>query len=183
MLWLFLLLFFTSCDTHEESPYLLQKIEGRDRKLLLQAEAPKNWTCHPPPLDLDLQDTTRPIMEWGIDREVRITLHTFPIHDKRIPPIAQIQRWQKQLTPLKEHSVSPQAFAGFVGLLFEGDNGTTKFLAWTMQLADPHLYSLADRPQMLQDFTLKAQGTPQAIHRNRIAILTFARSLELIEEI
>lgn len=69
-------------------------------------------------------------------------------------------------------------------------------MGWTMQLAPEHYSQLAlkiqmakstiDRnhySQMRSDFTIKATGPRSLMETHRNAILAFARSFELIEEI
>jgi hypothetical protein len=179
------IIFFFSCSSQEVEEAVNTHqvfINGRDQAPLFQAAVPKNWEK----IELhkqNIQDTTVPIAEWTTNESIRITIHTFPISEIRIAPMAQIGRWQKQVNPLTFESLTPQAFAGFAGFLWEGENGQKKVMAWTMHLSSAHLYSLSKRGHMQQDVTIKAQGEIHAMNRARKEILSFSRSLEFIDEL
>ena len=158
-------------------------ITGRDGDPpLFVCQPPASWTTVLP-AEQNLQDTRVPIMEWSIEGKVRVTLHTFPAIPKRIPPQAQIARWRRQLAPLEKEQITQQSFAGFFGLVWEGENQKTKVLAWSMLLGNEHLYTLWDRPRMQQDWTLKAEGDPASVNSRRDEIFNLARSLEFVDEI
>ncbi len=121
-------------------------------------------------------------------------VHTFPTHslEERIPPEAQVQRWQGQLKGLAAH-VNGVAHGGFVGLYLEGytEKGTVR--AWSLQLDMQHYQTLhflaatveeeEHYQQMAADYTLKAFGPTDKLEKHRIAIDLFADSFELIQEI
>lgn len=180
------------------------QLPGRGHPLtyVYRVKAPQSWTYHAPIFET-LSDTTKPIGEFVIDdgkESVLITIHNFPsVSQKdRIPPQAQISRWQRQFENLDSSSmnITPQSFSGFVGMLFEG-TGSIKgdpasMLAWSMQLAPEHYLTLqypynaaqAEKfPCMCADITIKAVGSPEMIQQYKDDIVQFARTLELIEEI
>lgn len=160
----------------------LQIILARDGKTPL-------FECQPPghfqaihPSQENLNDTKIPLMEWQTDG-VKITLHTFPIHNTRPGPEQQILRWKGQLAPLTSEKITPKNFAGFEGLLFVGSNKTRSVIAYTMHLASSHIYKLSSRPHMLVDFTVKATGDTEKVKKAHDAIVTFAETIEFVEDI
>lgn len=110
----------------------------------------------------------------------------------RIPPQAQLQRWQQQLNPIDQTTVliTPQSFSGYKGTLLEAEGEVkgepTAVIGWAMQIGDDHYRTLTytNLPnQMRADVTIKATGSPASIDLERDRIKSFARSFELIEEI
>ena len=128
-------------------------------------------------------------------KQIRITIHSFPINTSqpRIPPIAQVNRWKKQLIDLDTEAViiKPQAFSGFVGLYFEG-TGTykkteTTVMALSLKLDPEHERALQhsklkEHEEMLSDITIKAI-VPNDLQKHRPALLAFLHSFEFIDEI
>ena len=197
----------TSC--HQPTPPLpssnWQLIAGRDegqaneRPVLYRALVPFNWVRKDPPVTESIADTTKSICEFYIQDEgqtIRLTLHSFPImqSNQRIPPPAQIARWKRQfeeLDLLATH-VLPDSHGGFSGLYFEGQGilqgQPTKVMGWSMQLASSYERKLSherdphDRCKRA-DYTIKASGPPALMDQHRAALLAFARSFELIDEL
>jgi hypothetical protein len=182
-----------------------QLIAGRDegqaaeRPLLYRACVPSNWIRQDPSTSASIADTTKSICEFYIQEEgqnIRLTIHTFPIIQghMRIPPQAQIARWKKQfeeLDPLASH-ILPESHGGFSGLYFEGQGilqgSPTKVMGWSMQLASGYERQLSQGQQPLDrlkraDYTIKASGPPVLMDTHRAAIMAFARSFELIDEL
>lgn len=187
----------------------LQNISNAiSRPTIYRAKIPSHWMRKDPDPNQSNSDTTQSICEFSIveqnDQTIRITLHNFPsaIQEDRIPALAQIARWKRQFSTLHPSSIliTPQSFAGYAGQLFEGtglqNNEEISIMAWTMQLAQEHYSMLMLKIQMAQtpaekrkmaqmksDFTIKALGPKNLMEKHRRAIIAFARSFELIEEI
>lgn len=194
--------FGTNNNAISHTPKLTHHIHDRHHRLLYRVRIEPTWICRDPLPTEDLSDTTKSICEFIIlddNGNVRMTIHNFPSDnmEERIPPIAQITRWQRQFDTLS-HTDSytiPQAFSGYCGLMFYG-SGLQKekeisILGWAMQLGAEHYRSLshpnADEEstykQMRSDITIKAVGPSAVIDKYKEAIISFARSFELIEEI
>lgn len=165
-----------------------QEVKGRNLEATYRIKAPKEWKRVDP--ESPPSDTKLAICEFYIEDAngtIRITLHNFPSNtiEDRIPPGSQIARWKKQL-PMQSESITPQSFSGYVGYLFEGDDGETAMMGWIMQLG-PQQYSrltLPDfPPEWRSDVTIKAQGPLHLVQKHRQKIISFARSLELLQEI
>lgn len=178
--------------------------EGAVRLPIYRVAAPTVWRLQAPPGDEAIEDTMQAIAEFFIADdagEIRITLHNFPAAslESRIPPHTQIARWQRQFLYLDDAAttITPQAFSGFVGLLFDG-RGTLasapqaptttqpiRMLAWAMQLATEHWHTLDALQQPIDerrsDITIKAVGPEQALARQERRLLAFARSIELLD--
>lgn len=175
---------------------LFQTIPGRDEVDLYRVKTPEICTAVQNN-DLPLQDTRTPIKEFLIKDargDIKITIHNFPSEklEDRIPPIAQVKRWEKQFDTIdpRYQRITPQSFSGFTGLLYEG-KGSIKgeekaLMAWAMQLGSEHYRTLSRNPFSIQkrsDFTIKAIGPSAAIDAHREQIFLFARSFELLDEI
>ena len=211
----------SGCGTKPETPHTTwQEIQGRDpqegdqkttRDLLYRVRVPAEWVRRDPAPQDSNADTTKPNCEFliGEGKEaVRVTIHTFPSKtiERRIPPSAQIARWQNQFSSLNTSQtvVEPEARGGFFGLFFEGhgkmqkkesseQNTTTAVLGWAMQLDFEHyetLTHMAGTPkkqelyeQMRADYTIKATGSEGAIAKHKKEITAFAKSFELINEV
>jgi len=165
------------------------EIAGRSNpQPIYRVKVPLHWQRIEP--TGDRQDTTVAIAEFSVDNKIRITIHNFPVSspEERIPPNAQIARWKRQFEKLNPTSVqvSPQAFSGYSGLVFEG-NGEIKgqpatMLGWSMQLA-PEFYRQPLNANIKADYTIKVQGDPARIETEKKALFAFARSFELIHPI
>ena len=203
---LFILMTFFGCTSETPSTsFRWQSIHGRnaDKEFVYRVKTPFEWTRRDPLPTESLADTTKPLCEFFICEglhKIRITIHNFPSNHlkERIPPSAQIARWQHQFQTLnpEECSVIPQAFSGFSGLLFQGTgmmNGAlTTVLGWSMQLAPEHYQTLyypetSDEKkryeQMRADFTIKVVGPEELMKKHSRTLMAFARSFELIEDI
>lgn len=150
-----------------------------DKRPLYCAKLPLGWTYSVS----NAADTTKAIAEfYDPTGAIRFTFHNFP--ENRIPPMAQVMRWRKQIEHLNPAtmSVKPQAFSGFVGYLFEGTGDQQTVLAWAMEIAPEHLPHVASN-EMGASFTLKAVGPIEAMAKEKYTIIAFARSFGLIDEI
>lgn len=196
---LFLLLTLVSLSCRKEGPppiYSIVKIAGRETmEPIYRAKMPEGWE-HQKPSD-SLSDTTKALAEFLFrtpEGTIRLTFHNFPEQD--IPPVAQITRWKRQFEHLEPSSIDPKAFSGFVGFSFEGIgkmSGENKMvLGWAMDLAPQHIQFLqtpqniaeASRyRQMRASFTIKAVGPKELMSRHKAAIVAFAESFELIDEL
>lgn len=204
---------FAGCSTSDSVSHLhhtIAIIDGRDddlaplvRQPVYRIRLPRGWTYQSPLPAQSLVDTTLTLGEFFIredGEEVRITIHNFPTDnlEDRIPIQAQLQRWKKQFDTIVPSSLSttPQAFSGYSGLLLELTgtiNGQPKaLLGWSLQIAPEHYRQLSRaapanlwlyQKQMRADITIKAMGAPVLMQRNRQAIIAFARSFELIQDI
>lgn len=206
---LFLLVMMASCASQQATPSPRQKIHGRDsgddltRVPIYQARVPTHWIRQDPSSDDSIADTTKPLCTFLIQddgQQVRITVHNFPFTQasSRVPPQAQIARWERQFNTIDRTRVTttPFASAGFYGFCFmcTGKQGSqpTTVIAWSMQLAPEHEASLAVHTQlnplphfkqMRADYTIKAVGPPDLISKHKKDITIFAQSFELIHEI
>ena len=155
-----LLLLFCGCSQPTTSLPPWQHINGRDdgssltREPLYHARIPETWHRMDPDLSTSIADTTTSICEFIIedsDGPLRISIHNFPADDlsERIPPIAQISRWQRQLamTCSTASIVVPVSHGGFTGLYIRGggsmEGRPASILAWAMQLSSIHFRNLA----------------------------------------
>lgn len=195
-----------SCNSNSSlSSSSWQLITGRDdgqvqeRPLLYRVLVPLGWARQDPPLNESIADTKKAICEFYIheqDQSIRLTIHTFPIMQKQlhVPPQAQIARWKRQfeeLDPLATHS-QPDSHGGFSGLFFEGqgilEGNPVKVIGWSMQLASIYERQLNQAKQPLDrqkcaDYTIKASGPPDLMNKHRTALIAFAHSFELIDEL
>jgi len=178
-------------------------IQGRDndgpRLPVYRMRVPDSWIRRDPLPGESLIDTTKSLCDFLIyedDGIIRIFIHNFPTKtiEERIPPSAQVARWQRQFESLVPHEshINPQAFSGYSGLLFTGvgilNNEETMVLAWALQIAPEHCRTLSNpdsylNKQMRSDVTIKAMGPVTLMKKHKQAIETVARSFELIEEI
>lgn len=210
---LFILSLLASCENHSSSlstkEWEWQKIMGRDegqpqqRSPIYRAKVPLTWQRIDAALDESIVDSTKANCEFviGIDEKtVRLVVHSFPSLklEERIPPQAQVQRWQRQFDELDFHSLQiiPCAQGGFTGLFMSAEGlmkgSQTAVLAWSMQLASVHYIALqvkegAKNPLRLRqrqsDYTIKAFGPTERLALHRKDIIAFAASFELIEDI
>jgi hypothetical protein len=198
----------SSCGQGEPIPLApshWQRIHARDegdpifRHPLYSAKVPDGWVRLDPSSEESIADTTKSLCEFSItdeSKKIRITVHNFPLelNQQRIPPIAQLNRWRGQFERLDPAltMISPQSHGGFVGLFLEcqgilqGQPAT--LLGWSMQLAPEYHQSLEGVATPLSkhekaDYTIKATGDPDLMREHRQAIIAFANSLELIEEL
>lgn len=170
-------------------------IHGRDVAVndpIYRARVPSNWQRQAPVSDDQREDTMQPNCHLRIEDSegsIDIIVHNFPSEsmEARIPPAAQVARWQRQVGARASTAdlVQPIAHAGFIGLSYAADG----VMAWSLQLAKEHYLALSMAPdsrrkhQMRADYTIKATGPEGALARHRREITAFARSFELIDEI
>ncbi len=175
-----------------------QDLCARNGRPAYRIKVPSAWHKQPTaPLE-QMTDTKQAICTYVIQEgshSIRITIHTFPSKtiEDRISPQAQIARWKQQFEKLEPETVSvaPQAYSGYAGLLFEGTGMLhgehTTVMALSMQLAPEHyrhlLYNKPVEVDLRADFTIKAVGPAEIMSLYRSALIAFARSFELIEEI
>ncbi len=194
---IYLLFLLCSCSVNAPTKIKVE-IAGREEETAIyRAEIPPGWDYKP--VLSERRDTTRPLAEFHFGA-IRLTFHNFPVDspEQEVPPLAQVARWKRQFKQLDPAtaSISPQAFSGFVGTLFEGTGmleGEIKtMMAWAMQLAPEHAQHLqnpaskaeaAHYREMRASFTLKAVGPVELILEQKPALVAFARSFELIEEL
>lgn len=185
----------SSCSSPPPSLPPWQDIAGRDRRAqtpIYRVRVPHDWQRHEPSPTTDLADTTQAIACFTIqdgDQHIDIAIHNFPSDtlEQRIPPSAQVARWQRQLAKTSEAVIviRPIAHGGFSGLEFTAPG----IMAWSLQLTPEHYRSLSRPPdtplqrQMRADYTIKATGPSQMVSQYAQEIEGFARSFELIEEI
>ncbi len=192
-----LILVLMGCQaTPQADPW--QTIDGRDegnagivRYPVYRARVPQHWQRIDPPVSASNADSTLPICTFELP-DLRIVIHNFPVNsiEQRIPPGAQVARWQQQ-TGKPAAVIEPVAHGGFAGFLFEAEGGGV--VGWAMQLAPEHFHALANLSatpaertffrQMQADYTIKVTGSPDAIAAARPEIDQFARSFELIQAI
>lgn len=197
----------TGCSTDQTTSGTrpTQAISGRAedgvRFAVYRVALVPGWIRRDPMPDELLEDTTKALCDFFIrdnGATVRIAIHNFPTTtiEERIPPSAQVARWQQQLgfvDPAKT-GLEPQAFNGYCGLLLSAENVDTAVLGWSLQLGTEHYRTLTEMErrdpakrhqyrQMRADVTIKATGSPGLIAKHRDDIIAFARAFELIEEI
>lgn len=209
-------LLLCSCSENPSLPTIpMQEIKGRDydghRFSVYRARAPVDWIRKDTFPEESLTDTKKSICEFFIphgSESIRISIHNFPSDsiDQRIPPAAQVGRWQRQFEILQpeESGIVPQAFSGYSGLKFKGvgrlkpegnteaEAQDTMVIGWSLQIGKDHYGALSQPPEpsdsnlyreMRADVTIKAQGPKDLMQQHEEEINAFARSFELIEEI
>lgn len=207
----FLSLCIISCHSQETKRSSVRPIEIAARNeshtlnkpLIYRVKVPTLWNVQTPGADVSLFDTTKPISEFYItegQEKIRITIHNFPADsiEKRIPPMAQINRWKRQFKSIDPNteSIKAQSFGGYYGWLFEAtgllEGSKSTMMGWTLQLASEHFRSLQRSTsraleeryrQMRGDVTIKAVGPENLIKKHRDDIIQFARSFQLIDDI
>lgn len=186
------IIIFSGCSNESSSSHNLVKFTGREpeRIPLYQVKIPETMKIYSPEAETSLTDSRLPLLECRIGDTVRIVFHNFPAYDleQRIPPQAQIERWKKQLKDINPASiiVTPQAFSGYSGLLFEAEGKESAVMGWALQIGPDHYRNLSNAQlpeQMKADITIKATGSPLEIAQYRRMLISLARSFELIEEI
>jgi hypothetical protein len=205
----FILIFSALSSCHSQSSPVpstqWQLVAGRDegrtheRPFIYRVLVPSHWIRQDPSPTESIADTTQSICEFYIregDQAIRLTVHTFPIHDThpRIPPHAQVARWKKQFdeVDLLNTMLATEGQGGFNGLRFEGQGilhgQPTNVIGWSMQLASVYERQLSLEKERLDrckraDYTIKASGPPSLMDKHRADILAFAHHFELIDEL
>ncbi len=188
-----LLLAFASCSRTPVPGHPWQEIAGRDGYPVYRARVPQEWKRGDPLTTAYMTDTTMALCEFVVgDGAVKIVVHNFPSDSltQRIPPMAQIVRWQGQMgvTSSTDSQVCSVSHGGFTGLRLAADG----ILAWAMQLSPAHYRALqlpgspAEQSffrQMRSDYTIKVTGPQAILQRHRADIEAFAMSFELIQEV
>ncbi|MCB1149536.1 MAG: hypothetical protein KDK48_05160, partial [Chlamydiia bacterium] len=144
----------------------------------------KGWTLEPAPPHEDLSDTRKPlcVLKSG---SIVIYVHNFPYDslDERIPPEAQIARWERQSGKALE--VKKIQSGGYYGLQILAPG----VLARAMQLDAEqfqHLIIGSEKRflrQMRADYTLKAVGPADEIEQMYDEIHRLFDSFELQQEL
>jgi len=191
LLSLFLL---ASCsqEGHKVANSSRQEICGREGSPTYRADVPAQWVRKEIPDNKS--DTTKALCEFWIGDSIRITLHNFPSEtiEARVPPAAQIARWQRQFQELDPQglNITPFATGGFAGYHLEATgmvNGEPEtLLGWAMQLAPEHFRVLViadESSDRRSDYTIKAVGPADLMRTHKQEIVRFAKSFELIDEI
>ncbi|MBA2368944.1 MAG: hypothetical protein H0V82_07980 [Candidatus Protochlamydia sp.] len=195
----FLLPFLVSCskealpfDAEWQTFNAREETENGERMAIYRAKVPSYWTRIDPSPKESLLDTKKPICEFIIEENVRLTIHTFYT---RISPFAQISRWKAQFQELNSFSAvtTPRSQGGFVGLFFEGEGQyqgkAQKMMGWSMRLAPEYDQKLELSPNLMKnrlqraDYTIKVVGPVEMVDRHRKGLLLFANSFELIDEL
>lgn len=205
--WLFVILFFSSCEKQETSSpqnhisFNWQKITSRDegdpssRYPLYDAKVPSDWIRIDPISEQSIADSRIPLVEFTIKENsntVKIVVHNFSSEsvDKRIPPLSQITRWKNQCNANGPIEIKPESHGGFTGLFLECEGSLDKrseiiVLAWAMQLAPEYYQRLRQTNNFFSrqesaDYTIKVTGPKELLNKHREAIISFANSFELI---
>jgi hypothetical protein len=170
-----------------------QEISARDHLPIYRIDVPGGWSRLDPSDQMDLSDTREPICSFSLG-SILMVIHNFPSirADERIPPGAQVQRWQQQFSSLDSVPVriNQTAFSGYAGLFFSAQGKQKKrhlgVIAWSV-LLDPEHYRLLARSESSEqkraDITIKVTGVPEQLELYRDEIASFAESFELIEGI
>ena len=181
-LWIFCLS-LVGCHEIEHSHTRKETFSGRHKEAhIYHAEVPLHWER----IDTvaDLTDTKTPICSYKIGDDI-LTLHNFPGTqlEQRIPPEAQIKRWQDQI-PKGIYDITPLSNGGFGGFRLEAANEEKGMIAYAMQLTPVIFRSFPEsEPDLKADYTIKFTGNLDSIEQTRADIDAFALSFELIAPI
>lgn len=201
-------LLLIGCSTYDNNADTREKILGRDdgkslsRSPLYQVKVPKEWERRDPLESDSIHDTMKPLTTFYIQengREVKITIHNFPVEtsESKIPPRAQIMRWQKQFEKVfaGSESIMPHSTGGFTGLHFESSGiiqgVPVTMIGFAMQLAPNYYRRLQFDDELNEeeikqtgaDYTIKITGPPEMVANHHSRILSFANSFGLIREL
>jgi len=154
---------------------LFIEIPGRQEEPLYRVQL-HDWEQKP--LDSNYQTDSTLANATFIKEGLELTIHNFP--DIKIPPKAQVTRWQRQFDLLVESKVTEVAWGGFEGLLFEGKglikDRETQVMALAMQIGS----QFRAKGEMKADITIKVIGE---IGPLRDSVWQAMQTFELIEEI
>lgn len=204
LLYILPLLLLSCSDNPASSLNHWQRICCRDDGLnqrvpLYRAQIPVYWEVKEPQPQESIADTTKPLCELFIRESsatIRIVVHSFPPMegDKKIPPIAQINRWKGQFDEIDPTHMRLLAYShgGFSGLCFSAQGvikGTPMtILGWSMQLASEYDRQMSWDESFISnqkraDYTIKAVGPVSMMNKYKKEIERFAHSFELIDEL
>lgn len=200
---LLLLSLLPGCSTEEKEDILVQEVVGREGRMdapIWRVRRPSDWTVVE--RTGPEHDTTLPVQEWTIgegDDLIRVQIHSFPAVtlESRIPPMAQIARWQRQFStaPPPDIELTRQAFSGYAGYLMDGrgkvKGSRVRVLGFAMSLPERSYAALSalkgkkssEVAEMQSDITIKVVGREEAVDQREKEIRSFARSFELIDPI
>jgi len=204
LLLLFLLSLIACSECPEKvPPFTWETIQGREerdesiyalRRPVYRIKVPKQWKKIEPKSHESLIDTTQPNAVFCIDESLKFTIHTFPNAgwQERIPPLAQVERWKKQLGS-DNILIEPISHGGFAGYFFKGEKEEKGILGWSLSL-DPELYqnllylgqSSEEQEfyrQMSADVTLKISGPISLLKKHQKDLVMAAKSFELIQSL
>lgn len=151
-----------------------------------RAWVPSSWVDRVRYSKDHLEDTTLPTLslEWD---DVSVVFHPFPTayKEQRIPPEAQIARWQRQTG--EEGFVEPISIGGFYGYRFEAGNEKA-VLAFALALRGEHYQALTGsflprEEHLRSEYTVKAVGSKRALELLKSDIEGFVESIHLINPI
>lgn len=177
--WIFCLL-LVGCQEIEHSPTKKETFSGRYKNAeIYQADVPLHWER----VDTvsGLEDTKIPICSFKIGDDI-LTLHNFPYTelDQRIPPEAQIKRWQNQI-PHGVYDITSFSNGGFGGFRLEAVDENKGMIAYAMQLTPVIFRALSpNEPDLKADYTIKFTGNLDSVEMNRADVDAFALSFEYI---
>lgn len=180
--WIFCFL-LVGCHEVDHANTQKETFSGRYKNTAIyQADVPFHWERLDP--TGDLTDTKMPICSYKIGEDT-LTLHNFPYSniEERIPPEAQIKRWQAQI-PNGDYDITPFSNGGFGGFRLEATDEKKGMIAYTMQLT-PVIFRFfpVNELDLKADYTIKLTGSPESIERNRRDVDAFALSFEYITPI
>lgn len=178
--WIFCF-FLVGCHEVEHPNTKKELFSGRHKKTeIYHADVPFHWERVE--TLTDLTDTKTPICSYKIGDDI-LTLHNFPYTEieNRIPPEAQIKRWQDQI-PHGIYDITPLSNGGFGGFRLESTNEEKGMIAYAMQLT-PVIFRSFNDPDLKADYTIKFTGNLDSIDLNRRDIDAFALSFEFIAPI
>lgn len=180
--WIFCLS-LVGCHEPEHFQTRKENFSGRHKDAhIYHAEVPLHWER----IDTlaELTDTKIPICSYKIGDDI-LTLHNFPYAqlEQRIPPEAQIKRWQDQI-PKGIYDITPLSNGGFGGFRLEAANENKGMIAYAMQLTPVIFRSFSENETDLKaDYTIKFTGNLDSIELNRKDVDAFALSFEFIAPI
>lgn len=187
---IFLAVFLAACDVdHDASRTVVDTISGREQQNdLWHIRRPVEWTLKD--ASPSLRDSRLANKEYEIEDAISLVIHSFPSQtiEKRIPPLAQVQRWKAQFdrSPPPQFHLSPQAFSGYAGFLLEGEGRIkgkeVRMLAWALSLSPKAYFSLKN-PESRSEITIKVVGSEEMVNLHEESILKAVRTLGLIEAI
>lgn len=200
VLYFLLLIFCISCENSNVSTFKTISIPGRNGQFIYEIDFPDHWEYAFTDSNL-INDTRESLCDLFFEEEnekVIFSIHNFPcssLHE-RIPPKAQVNRWNNQLKETQEIKKQEilESFGGFCGIKFQGvgnlNHEAKKMIAWAMQLPEEFYHSLNfsnfsedELMQMRADFTIKVTGPESLIDKHQATLEKVAHSFRLIQDI